>query len=224
MFITGSCIQWLLIPKRIAALVAFSCSLFVLFLFSLSSRINSRLKGANQDFPVFTVTIIGMVTGLSISLHCVDACCDCLLQKSKARAQSARKLTSFAGSCVSISLLLLPNNWALFPVICFACCITVLGILVSMCWWFLPANAEATFHTMKASSTASVLSVSHIGVILFAALISDNADQVLDAVTNFQIDTFVSGGKVKYVQWNFLPNPFLFVNAELQLPKRSQAW
>jgi hypothetical protein len=161
------------------------------------------LKGANQDFSVFTVTIMFMVSGLSVSLHCVDACCDCLLQKSKARAQSARKLASFMGSCVSIASLLLPSDWALYPVMCFACCITLLGILVSICWWFLTANAEATFYTMKTSSTASSLSVSHIAVIVFAALISDNADQVLDAVTNFQIDSFVSGGKVKYVNGAF---------------------
>jgi hypothetical protein len=203
MVISGTCIQWLLHPRRIAALVAFCSSCFCLFLLCLSSRINFRAE-ADPDLPVFNVAIIGIATGLSIAVHSVDACCDCLLQESKARAQYARKVTSVAGSSVSIALLVLPNSCALFPVIFFACFIALLGFTVSICWWFLPANAETTFEAMKEKSAAKFLSPSCIGIVVFAALISDNADQVLDAVTNIQIDSFVSGGKVKYVPCRFL--------------------
>ncbi len=204
MLFTGCCIQWFLFPKRIASLVAFCCCLYIIFLLSLSSRIDSRLNGSSDDFPVFTFSIIVIVTCLSISLHCVDACCDCLLQEGKSRAQFARKLTSFTGSLVSIALLLLPDSYALLPVVWFAICIAILGIIVSICWWLLPEYAEAAFQTMKKKSTSSVLSASQIGVIICAALISDNADQVLDTISNIQIDSFVSGGKIMYARTGFL--------------------
>lgn len=204
MLFTGCCVQWFLFPKRIASLVAFCCCLYIFFLLSLSSRIDSRLNGSSDDFPVFTYLIIVIVTCLSISLHCVDACCDCLLQEGKSRAQFARKLTSFTGSLVSIALLLLPYSYALLPVVWFAICIALLGILVSICWWRLPEHADATFQNMKKKSTSSVLSASQIGVVICAALISDNADQVLDTISNIQIDSFVSSGKIMYARTGFL--------------------
>ena len=199
MFITGAFIQSLLFPKRIAAVIALSCGMFSLFLLILSSNINARLNSLGQYYPVFTFSAIAIVTCLSVSLHCIDACCDCLLQERKAQAQITRKITSVVGSCISVALLLLPADFFLVPVLAFACCTIFLGVAVSLCWWFLRENAEATFREMKKKSNASFLTCSHIAVVVFAAVIGDSADQILDAITNIQIDALVSGGKVKYV-------------------------
>jgi len=200
MFITGSFIQHILLPRRMATIVAVCCSLCILLLFRVASNIGFRLsdEGTSPDFPVFTFAMFPIVTCLAISLHCIDACCDCLLQECKARAQTARKLTSVAGSLVSISLLLLPHNFFLLPVLFFACCTVLLGIFVCFAWWFMPASIERTFLEMKKRSTSSFLTAPHIAVAIFAALISDNADQVLDAVANIQIDSLITGGSVKY--------------------------
>jgi hypothetical protein len=200
MFFTGCCIQSLLFPRRIAAIVAFSCTMFLLFLVSLSFKIDSRLHGTGQDDPVFTSSQISIVIILAVSLHCIDACCDCLLQERKTHAQFARKFTSVFGSCVSVALLLLPDSFFFFPVLFFAYCTCLLGSVVSICWWFLPHNTEVSFREMKKRSAATFLSGSHIAVVVFAALIGDSADQILDAVMNIQIDAFVSGGKVKYAK------------------------
>jgi hypothetical protein len=177
--------------------------MFVLFLLSLSFQIESRLNDSGHDHPVFTSSQIAIVTSLAISLHCIDACCDCLLQERKAHAQITRKITSVAGSCVSVALLLLSDEFCLLPVIFFACCIFLLGLVVSACWWFLPQNTEVAFRAMKKRSTTTFLSTSHIVVVVFAALIGDSADQILDAISNIQIDAFVSGGKVKYEQCSY---------------------
>ena len=211
MFITGSFIQRILLPRRIALIVAVSCGLCVLVLFSIALNIGSRMNGADSslNFPVFTFAMFPIVTGLAMSLHCIDACCDCLLQECKARAQTARKFTSVVGSLVSISLLLLPRNFCLLPVILFACCTLLLGVAVSLCWWFLPANIQLSFLRMKKRSTSSFLTAPHIAVAMFAALICDNADQVIDAVANIQIDTYVSGGKVKYAKLDESDLPFV---------------
>jgi len=223
MLITGSFIQRLLFPKRIAGVVAVCCCMFVLFLAIFSSRIQTRLNAPTGDFVVFSAAMYAIAAALAISVHCIDACCDCLLQERKARAQTTRKLVSIVGSCVAVALLILPDRYFLIPVIVFACLTAILGALLSLLWWFLPENAEVTFQKMKFRSSA-VLPARFIGVIIFAAVIGDNADQVLDAVANVQIDSFVSGGKVKYVNsgasFQFC---FLTLNTGQLLPKRSQA-
>jgi hypothetical protein len=203
MFLSGSCIQLLLFPKRIAALIVFSCSMFILFFLSLAFKINSCSNGVCHDFVLPTSFQITLVVCLAVSLHCIDACCDCLLQERKVQAQIARKITSVAGSCVSVALLLLPQDFFLFPALIFAFFTLCLGLAVSACWWFLPLNTEVSFREMKKKSATTFLSFSHIGIVVFSAVVGDSADQILDAITNIQIDAFVSGGKVMYVQFDY---------------------
>jgi hypothetical protein len=196
-FITGTCIRYLLFPRRFAAIFAVSCSLFALLLGSLSHNISFRLKNANHDFSVFTPATFVIFTFLAISLHCIDALCGSLLQARRGPAQATRKLTSLAGSCVCVSLLLLPNDYFLLPVILFAVCTACLGILTALCWFFMPSSSEMLFKEMHKRSAESRLNASQIGVVIISALVSDNADQILDTVTNIEIDKLVFFGQVK---------------------------